>query len=387
MTLAGQSCATPRVYRFSMDLKPTSSSPEEESNRLRICQWVCLAAGVLIVANTVPDLLQKGAWHSPWLLIGIGCIAASLALLVWRVRMEARRTRRPVTATAAFTSTVFGAALLLIACGTMIAGLLLGRTIARPVGPDLTASILLGVLCIRLTAARITIINKLLREGREPPVGAFILQGVANPVPGSPGRWWMAEVAVVAGGCLLLALNSLLSGSTSILGYLFLTTLLLWYPLYVAWAFNRGLDWPNQEAQKEAAARWRETQERPEFQIYQARYKRLEAYAVGVMIAGVLLTYPVGRWAFSDGHDARWLWLIGTMFGGMAGWPALFIFTMLRRRGRANWDDYVACNKLLHGEGATNSFMRFAIGSVLLLVICAIGLLVSVLPSASVHAH
>ena len=103
-------------------------------------------------------------------------------------------------------------------------------------------------------------------------------------------------------------------------------------------------------------------------------------------LIGFLLPFAAAN-LFLDNYDARWLWFLGLMLSGIGGWPAAFIVLATRLQSRALWDDFVAYFRMKYGERDAKRFAWFALGSSLLTVASAIGLLVSVLPFNGAHPH
>lgn len=237
------------------------SDPARAANRLRNLQYLLVAVGVLVLSRVMGDPRPGEMWHSPWLLAILGSAAAWLLLLVWRIRAEAWQTRRPLTSTAIFTSTAFGAAVIAALAGTLAAGLFLGDRLAWLVKPIHTVGALLSLLAIGLVSGRIAIINRLLREGQELPDGGLAMSEFEDWSRRWLGRWWAAEVALVASfylGVTALAL-------TDLVGVLPILTFQSGQRLYVAMAHDRGLPWPERDAERQAAAKCDELQRMPAF--------------------------------------------------------------------------------------------------------------------------
>lgn len=358
------------------------SDPAKAANRLWTLQYLLVAVGVLALMRAMGDPRPGGMWHSPWLLAILGSATASLLLLVWRIRAEAWQTRRPVTSTAMFTSTAFGAAVIAASAGTLAAGLFLGDRLAWPAKPIHTAGALLSLLTIGLVSGRIAIINRLLREGRELPDGGLATSEFEDWSRRRLGRWWAAEVALVASlylGVTAFALSDLV-------GVLFIATFRSGQRLYVAMAHDRGLPWPERDAQRQAAAQWHGLQRLPVFEALRARNEVLEVWAAVFGLIGFLLPFAAGN-LFLGSYDTRGLWIVGLMIGGIGGWPAAFIVLATRLQGRARWDDFVAYFRMRNGEQDARRFAWIALGSSLLTVVSAIGLLASVLPFTGTHPN
>ena len=358
------------------------SDPAKAANRLWTLQYLLVAVGVLALMRAMGDPRPGGMWHSPWLLALLGSATASLLLLVWRIRAEAWQTRRPVTSTAMFTSTAFGAAVIAASAGTLAAGLFLGDRLAWPAKPIHTAGALLSLLTIGLVSGRIAIINRLLREEKELPNGGLAMSEFEDWSRRRLGRWWAAEVALVASFYLGVTAFAL----PDLVGVLFILTFQSGQQLYVAMAHDRGLPWPERDAQRQAAAQWHGLQRLPAFEALRARNEGLEVWAAMSGLIGFLLPYAVSN-LFLGNYDTRNLWVLGLMFGGICGCPAAFIVLATRLYDRTRWDDFVAYFRMSNGEQNARRFAWIALGSSLLTVVSAIGLLVSVLPFTGTHPH
>ena len=314
-------------------------------------------------------------WYSLWCWIILGAAVVWLLSFGWRVRMEARQTRQPVTSTASFTSVAFRAAVVMSLAVALTAGILIGPYIDKRAGKIGTVFALEGALCLGLALARIVIANRLLRQGRELPMAALIFSELAGWSRRRLGRWWAAEIGLLAAICLGILL---LTGVTGLMGLLLVVALQLGERLYITMAFDRGLDWPDRTAQRQDADRSREVQALPEFQMLRARFQWLELWSAIFAIAGLLVPFLTVTTLF-DRYDARNAWLVGMMIAAMGGWPTAFVVLVTRLQGRACWAEFVMYCRLRNGDRGTRVLAWASFGSLLVTAVCTIGLLTSLL--------
>ena len=84
--------------------------------------------------------------------------------------------------------------------------------------------------------------------------------------------------------------------------------------------FGAVATWPDQTYPKsQTVASWRKSQELPEFQDYEDRDTRLEAYAIifnqWLRLASSLPSGQLGHFQHGSRFRANWLWLKNMMFG------------------------------------------------------------------------